>query len=171
MSLVSRAIWCDIIELTDLENVHHGRIGYYLECALVLHQQVPTLLGQLPSALRTLVQNDFLLSRALLRSLKAAIEHDNTGIDDAIRKTWPGFARLANTTWHPVAGTPWVTCRTSTSQGMQSRVVHVNLLDGSIYVDGASFQALPKDILQHSLYQEVFPTRVCIASSSTNDLC
>ena len=34
MSLVSRAIWCDIIELTDLENVHHGRIGYYLECAL-----------------------------------------------------------------------------------------------------------------------------------------
>ncbi|KAL1693689.1 hypothetical protein GGG16DRAFT_88362 [Schizophyllum commune] len=136
-----------------------GAVSDYLECALVLHQQVPTHLGQLPSALRTLVQNDFLLSRALLRSLKAAIEHDNTGIDDAIRKTWPGFARLANTTWHPVAGTPWVTCRTSASQGMQSRVVHVNLLDGSIYVDGASFQALPKDILQHSLYQEVFPTR------------
>ncbi|KAL1666071.1 hypothetical protein GGF50DRAFT_99825 [Schizophyllum commune] len=134
-------------------------VSDYLECALVLHQQVPPRLSQLPSSLRALVQNDLLSSRALLRALKAAIENDNTGIDDAIRKTWPGFARLTNTTWHPVAGTPWVTCRTSTNQGMQSRVVHVNLLDGSIYVDGASFQALPQSILQHSLYQEVFPAR------------
>ncbi|TRM56132.1 hypothetical protein BD626DRAFT_587475 [Schizophyllum amplum] len=131
-------------------------VSDYLECCIVLHQQLPSDLSKLPQELRALVENDIQLSVSLLDSLQNAILNGNTGIDTAVRKIWPGFARSARTAWRQVPGTRWVTCRTSTER---DRTVHVHLLDGSIQVDGASFQALPSDILSHPLYQEIFPSQ------------
>ncbi|KAL1736788.1 hypothetical protein EV714DRAFT_242226 [Schizophyllum commune] len=128
----------------------------YLECCLVLHQNLPLQLSKLPISLRILAQQDVDLSVCLLSPLLDAITSGNDGIDGAIRNTWPAFARDAGAAWTRIPESRWVTCRTSASQ---PRTVHFDVLGGAIFVDGASFQALPSDILGHPLYQEVFPSQ------------
>ncbi|TRM60657.1 hypothetical protein BD626DRAFT_461059 [Schizophyllum amplum] len=149
----------DTYHVHDRVFLSANAVSDYLECSLVLHQQLPPQLSKLPVTLRNLVQNDVELSISLFHPLLEAINNNGNGIDEAIRRTWPGFVRRTDTSWHHIPSTHWVTCRTSTRGGMQSRTVHVNLLNGSIYVDGASFQALPTDILHHPLYQEIFPSQ------------
>ncbi|KAL1679094.1 hypothetical protein EV122DRAFT_210576 [Schizophyllum commune] len=130
----------------------------YLQCSLVLNQNLPSKLKRLPAPLRILVQQDMQLSVDLVEELIAALDNGNMGIDKAICKAWPGFVRSATMTWSRVLRTHWVACRTS-SDGAQAKTVHFDILGGALYVDGASFQALPREILEHPLYLEVFPAQ------------
>ncbi|KAL1748426.1 hypothetical protein HDZ31DRAFT_29860 [Schizophyllum fasciatum] len=149
----------------DTYRAHEGvfdsadALSDYLECCIVLYQYLPVRLAKLPDPLRILVQQDKYLSIILFSSVLSAISSSNGGIDSAVRRAWSGFSRSASSTWMQISGTHWVSCRTSESEGKQSKTVHFDILGGALYVDGISVQALPSEILQHSTYQEFFPTQ------------
>ncbi|KAI5896513.1 uncharacterized protein SCHCODRAFT_02569139 [Schizophyllum commune H4-8] len=136
-----------------------GAVADYLECGFILRQHLPHLLSTLPEPLCALARQDAKLSLLLLDPLMAALEKDSGGLDLAVGKVWEGFQR-SRRNWRWARQSCWVACRTSTRQGMQARTLHVDLVKGAIFVDGASFQALPHEILQHRLYKEVFPKQV-----------
>ena len=79
------------------------------------------------------------------------------GIDLAVHNVWPGY-QPGPGRWqqeqHPHSH--WLVSTTAETAGRQSRIVRINLLDGSFLVDGRPLGILPEEILGHPLYKRVF---------------
>jgi hypothetical protein len=109
-----------------------------------------------------MVEKDIVLSAEVSGLLRAAINSNNFGLDEAIRcDTWQTFRRNIHVPWEPI-GDHWMTCETSSEGNALVRYVYLNLYDGTVLVDGKTIGGLPKDILRHSLFQTLFPNQVCL---------
>jgi hypothetical protein len=132
----------------------------FIDSAMVLQNIVPPNLSSLSVPLRYVAEKNIVLSAQVFDMLRAAVDSDNFGLDNAIRcNTWQAFRRDTCVSWKPI-GDRWMTCQTS-SEG-NARVCHVyfNLHDGTFLVNGKRIGGLPKDILGHSLFRSLFPNQV-----------
>ena len=115
------------------------------------------------------------LSLILEESLRDAIQAkrpiqasstSGLGVDYAVQMVWPQY-RPSTCGWSPQSpNSEWLV-----TEDRRSQTVHVNLLDGSILVDGKLIgNKLPKDITENSIYQELFgKPEVCgISTSNAN---
>ena len=99
------------------------------------------------------------LSVAIEKVVKDVILSDvsDRGIDLAVHNIWPGY-RPGPGRWqqeqHPHSH--WLVSTTPETAGRQSQIVRINLLDGSLLVDGRPLGILPLEILGHPLYKRVF---------------
>jgi hypothetical protein len=132
----------------------------FIDSAIVLQNILPANLSSLSSPLRYMVEKDVVLSAEVLNVLKTAIDSNNLGLDNAIRRnTWQAFQRDPCVPWHPI-GDRWMTCQTSTESNAQVCFVYLNLYDGTFLVDGKTIGGLPKEILGHSFFQALFQNQV-----------
>ena len=135
-------------------------LSIFIKCAIVLQNNTPGNIISLPTHLRYLVERDIVLSVDVIDLLVEAVFRDNASMEEAIRYVWQGFRRDPSLPWKKV-GDRWTSCKTdSRGRTHESRHVIVNLLDGTVLVDGKTISNLPKRILQHSLFQAVFPKQV-----------
>ena len=109
---------------------------------------------------RVLLERDHRLAHALEKVLINAIQADtpDSGIDLAVRKSWPGH-RPGTRRWKALdpLNSHWIECQTGTTRGQQSQIVHVNLLDGSLLVDGWRIgERLPSAITKDPVYSVIF---------------
>ena len=109
---------------------------------------------------RILQERDRRLSHTLEEVLKNAIQADtpDLGVDLAVQKRWPGY-RPGIRRWEPLdcPNSPWISCHTGATGDQQSQKVHVNLLDGSLVVDGQPIgDRLPSAITDHPVYRIIF---------------
>ena len=77
------------------------------------------------------------------------------GIDLAVRKVWSGY-RAGSRRWARLQGqdTPWLSCETAATSDRRSQTVQVNILDGSLLVDGKPIgNRLPAEFHWGSLSQ------------------
>ena len=107
-----------------------------------------------------LLDRDCRLSHALEGVLRDAIQADtpDLGIDLAVRKSWPGY-QPGTRRWKPLdhPNSHWLACQTGETDNRRSQMVHVNLLDGSLLVDGRPIgERLPSAITKHSVYRVIF---------------
>ena len=109
-----------------------------------------------------LLDRDRRLSLILERSLRDTIRADTTdlGVDHAIQLVWPGF-RPGLRRWESLQppNSRWLMCETTTARGRDSQLVHVNLLDGSLLVDGKPISIgskLQSVVTWDSMYLELF---------------
>ena len=91
--------------------------------------------------------------------LRDVIQADvsDRGIDLAVRDIWPGYQpgpRRWESEQHP--NSHWLACTTAATANRRSQIVRVNLLDGSLLVDGRPLGGLPREIREHPLYKQVF---------------
>ena len=99
------------------------------------------------------------LSVAMEEVMKDVILSDvsDRGIDLAVHNIWPGY-RPGPRRWqqeqHPHSH--WLVSATAETAGRQSQIVRINLLGGSLLVDGRPLGILPHEILEHPLYKRVF---------------
>ncbi|KAJ7035592.1 hypothetical protein C8F04DRAFT_1258798 [Mycena alexandri] len=135
----------------------HAATTIFMRCAITLHTNVPQDLHVLPSALRYLLERDVITATGALEPLMHAIFQNGESLDDAVVRTWEGFRR-DSAPWREV-GERWVACATFASSDRQNRSVYLNLVDGSLLVDGQAQGTLPKQILEHSLFKRIFPNR------------
>ena len=132
----------------------------FIDSAIVLQNIMPISLSSLSSPLRYMVERDVVLAAEVCEPLRAAINSNNVGLDDAIRSnTWCSFRRNAQVPWKLI-GDRWMTCETSSGGQTQVCYVHLNLYNGTFLVNGKTIGGLPKDILGHSLFQALFPSQV-----------
>ena len=99
------------------------------------------------------------LSVAIEEVVKDVILSDvsDRGIDLAVHNIWPGY-QPGPGRWqqkqHPHSH--WLVSTAAETAGRQLRTVCINLLDGSLLVDGRPLGILPQEILEHPLYNRVF---------------
>ena len=99
------------------------------------------------------------LSVAIEGVLRDVILSDvsDRGIDLAVRNIWPGY-QTGPTRWKPeqYPHSHWLVSTTAATANAHSQTVHINLLDGSLLVDGRPLGMLPQEIREHSLYKNIF---------------
>ena len=109
---------------------------------------------------RALLNHSRRLSLVLESSLKDAIQADTTdlGVDRAVQVVWPGY-RPSPRRWRSLQppNSRWLLCETAPTSERCSQKVHVNLLDGSLLVDGKPISdKLPSDVTSDPIYRELF---------------
>ena len=102
------------------------------------------------------------LSLILEGRLRDAIQADPTdlGVDRAVEMVWPGY-RPSPSRWEPLQSpnSQWLVCETASTAEGCSQMVHINLLDGSLLVDGKPISMgnnLPSYVTSNSTYRELF---------------
>ena len=106
-----------------------------------------------------LLERDCRLSFQLEGILRDAILVDPSdyGVDLAVAKIFttyqPGIHR-----WEQLQSpnTRWLTCKTEAGVDRPSQIIHLNLLDGELRVDGQPGGGLPRAIRDSQEYQEIF---------------
>ena len=133
-------------------------IKVLLSSAILIHDHTPSNISCLPAYSRLLLDRDRRLSLALSNIISDVIQLNSSGqgIDLAIGWVWPEYR--PGSKWAPLhnPNSRWFSCRTASTTGQSSQVVHYNLLDGSLLVNGKSLGRLPNKILRHPLYNLIF---------------
>ncbi|KAG8799079.1 hypothetical protein FRC17_007232 [Serendipita sp. 399] len=104
------------------------------------------------SAAQTLVIRDHVLSYRLEPFITAASEISPV-LDDIAIKSWPSHVKGNSWSQLPSKGGRWWKTTTSSSS---HQTVHVNIIDGTLLVNGKTANKLPPEYLSHSSYQDVF---------------
>ena len=117
-----------------------------------------------------LLDRDCHLSLILEGSLRDAIQADTSGlgVDRAIQVVWPSY-RPSLSRWDLLQSpnSRWLVCETAPSGHKRSQMVHVNILDGSVLIDGKLMSGgLPSNITSNPMYCDLFDN-VCSISVST----
>ena len=131
-------------------------VDILLSSAILIHDHTPSKVSCPYSQL--LLDRDRRLSLALEDALRDLIQADSNdeGIDRAIRRIWHDYR--PGSVWTPlyIPNSRWVSCTTASTTDQDSQQVHLNLLDGSLLVDGKPLGRLPAQILRHPLYNLIF---------------
>ncbi|KAJ7221940.1 hypothetical protein C8J57DRAFT_1593700 [Mycena rebaudengoi] len=158
---------CRSTYAVDSQTLRHilndpAAVSMFVQCAIAIQNNSPPRIQALPPALRYLVQRDVIFSiETVLPLIDAANSHGGEGLDDAVHSVWEGFRRDSSP-WR-VHADRWVTCITSPGNGRQIRHVCVDLVDGSLLVDGKAQGTLPKEMLRHPIFRSVFPSQASVA--------
>ena len=129
-----------------------------LSSAILLHDHTPSKVSYLSAHSQLLLDRDRRLSLVLSNVVSNVIQADSSdeGIDLAVGWVWPEYR--PGSKWTPLKNpnSRWLSCKTASTSDQSSQVVHFNLLDGSLLVNGQPLGRLPNHILHHPLYNLIF---------------
>ena len=129
-----------------------------LSSAILIHDHTPSDVSHLPTYSQLLIDRNRRLSLALESAVRDVIQTDSSdpGINLAVRWIWSDYR--PGSKWTPLQepNSRWLSCTTAPTDDQSSQEVHLNLLDGSLLVDGKPLGRLPNEILQHLLYNTIF---------------
>ena len=85
------------------------------------------------------------------------IEKDDMAIDLAVTCIWPTYRHDSG--WHKngPADCSWFTCSILGTDGQKSQQIWLDILDGSLLVDGKTVGRLPNNIRESPLFTSIFP--------------
>ena len=129
-----------------------------LSSAMFIRDHTPSDVSGLSTYSQLLIDRDRHLSLALEDVLNDVIQNSadgDEGVDLAIRRVWHNYR--PGSVWTPSCpNSRWFWCTTTPTAKERSQVVHFNLLDGALLVDGKPLGRLPSEILRHQLYNQIF---------------
>ena len=126
------------------------------ECSIIVHDRCPAVTDGLPASLKAMLQRHWRLSHFLEPVLRKEIMADRDGIDITIRRVWAGYRPGRD--WVGI-GSPsdrWIWTETSSEGDYSAMIVHYNILDGSLLVNGSPLTRLLKAYETHQTYCRVF---------------
>ena len=133
-------------------------IEVLLSSIIIIHDHTPSKVSCLPAHSQLLLERDRHLSLALETVVSEVIQADygNEGIDLAVGRVWPHYR--PGSKWTPLQNpnSRWFSCTTASTVDQLSQVVHLNILDGSLLVNGNLLGRLPIEIQRHPLYNLIF---------------
>ena len=130
-------------------------IAVVIECSIIVHDRCPAVIEDLPAAMQTLLRRHWRLSYVLEPILREWIVEHRDGLDTTVRRLWAGY--IPGSTWiaSEAPNERWLVTETS-SEGGPSMLVHYNLLDGSLLVNGSSLARLPRAYESHPTFRRLF---------------
>lgn len=125
-------------------------------CAIVLYDNTPTTLADIPPELKMLLYRDRRLSHFLEPWLCRRVCEDRIGLDQAITAIWTGYR--PGSEWQKLTSPNdrWLASSTRLPNGQISQYVHLNLLEGRLLINGKPLGRLPLSILNNPLYIRLF---------------
>lgn len=131
-------------------------IAVVTECSIIVHDRCPAVTDDLPAPIKTLLRRHWRLSYVLEPFLRKRILGVCNGLDRTIGRLWAGY----------VAGSPWTALETpserwlvtemSIEDSSSSMLVHFNLLEGSLLVNGSPLTRLPRSYESHPTFRRLF---------------
>jgi len=156
-----------IVEVTQLLKTS-GDLEILLSCAIIIQDNTPAKLDTLSEMSRLLIERDHHLSWKLWPQINDTIEKGNKGIDLAVKRVWPTYRQGSH--WHRCgsASCSWFTSTTLKCAGQEPQKLHLDILYGSLLVDGKTVGKLPNTIQQHSHFTTIFPNVSIFCLTWTN---
>lgn len=143
------------VNVTHIASVFNGSQDVEdLTTALLLAQENAPL-GDLQPHTKEMAFRGFEISRALEQSFRTLIPNMSSAITAAITDKCTSLS-LEHGWSLPQeynSSSPWIENRTS---GLDSRLVHFNILTGELLVQGQQVQRIPDEIARDPLYQQLF---------------
>ena len=149
----------DVGEATDTMQFLNSPkdVEILLSCAIIIHDNTPAKLDTLSEMSRLLLERDRRLSWKLWPKIIDAVEKGSKGIDLALKRVWPIYRRGSRWDKYGSADGSWFTSTTLKCAGQESQKLHLDILDGSLLVDGKAVGRLPHTIQKNRLFMAVFP--------------
>lgn len=141
------------------------------ECMITAHDRYPVSTGELSSYLKVQLRLSFRISHRMENILARATALAPEGLDRTVTQLWNGYE--AGSPWRSMKSprSRWMNAKTSADNGRASNVVHFNLLDGTLLVDGLPLTRLPEKYERHATHRRLFAERVVeVVPSSINDM-
>ena len=155
----------------DVDPSHLGRLLTFdsdvkemVYCLILAHDNTPA--NSPSSDLRHLLARDSRLSHSSLSALWDIARGRRKGLDDAILEVWSDYQ--CGTDWIrlPEPNDRWLTTTTTASSSSLPSTIHLNLLDGTLLINGTLLKRLPSAIVQHATYKRILGS-VCKRASYT----
>ena len=117
-------------------------------CAVIVHDNTPSILNDDPYLVRLLNRHSRLL-HILEPFLCKYVKSGLLGFDRGLASLWPGFHRKVSSNWQvlPAPNTRWISC---IAEGGQK--IHYDLLTGQLLIGGKPLGKLPQEIIEHPTY-------------------
>jgi hypothetical protein len=132
-------------------------IAVYVECGIILHDNISTIAEDSSQALKRVLDRDRRLAHMLEPLVREQIVASKTGIDQAVHAIWSSYREGSDWEALDSPNERWVTC--CTGQGDQTEEpqdVHLDLLSGELLINGKPLGRLPKSITGHHSYLRLF---------------
>jgi len=131
-------------------------IAVVTECSIIVHDRCPAVTDCLPRAVKTMLERHEKLCHLLEPILSEKILAERRGIDSTLRRVWAGYC--PGRPWAAVESPSerWLVTETSTEGGFSPMIVHYNVLDGSLLVNGLPLTRLPQHYELHCTYRRLF---------------
>ncbi|CCA73756.1 hypothetical protein PIIN_07711 [Serendipita indica DSM 11827] len=131
--------------------IHAGMVGSRIFARPSLH-----------GGLSILVHRDRRLALKLLDHVEKACKRDQSILNDAVKQVWPSYSPSSSWTHVANRGSRWWSTTTAQRAGHTPLIIHLNLLDGILLINGKSSNVLPREIMCHAVYRELFQDQVSL---------
>ena len=125
-----------------------------LSCAIIIHDNTPAKLDALSATSRLLISRDRRLAWKLEQTVRDTIMERNDGINLAVKCVWP--ACPDGLRWAGFENCSWFTSNPPVSEGDQSQKISLDVLEGSLLVNGRALGRLPLHFQQDLLFTYIF---------------
>ncbi|MCJ1353709.1 MAG: hypothetical protein MMC33_003696 [Icmadophila ericetorum] len=134
-----------------------GSVEAITECSIITHDHCPVGQKRLPVSIRTLLRRFRRISHAVERSLRVHIlntQHNHDGLKSTIRLLWAAYR--PSTQWEALDQPceRWLKSEAS-SHSEDTVLVHYNILDGTLLLNGCPLARLPRQYEAHDTYKRL----------------
>ena len=141
---------------TDLD------LNTWITCSMHVRNNFPSHTASIPHDIYRLVLRDMKTTFAVRPvAIRLLLEDKSTGLDLAVAQIWSAFTPGPGN-WINLEAPDDRSLRTETESSAErpSQLIHYNLLDGELLVDGKPLGRLPKDYVSSELYLRVLGAQV-----------
>lgn len=140
-------------------------IAILIECSIMIYDNSPPQLDTMSPDFIRLCRRDERFASLMQIHLSDVFMRDCRGLNDAISSIWPGYRPSGRWTAIQQPGElwkyqRWMTTTTIADEGQQAQEVHLNLLTGSLLINGKPLGRLPRNITAHPLYTRTFGSKI-----------
>ncbi|TLD29710.1 p-loop containing nucleoside triphosphate hydrolase protein [Venturia nashicola] len=150
------------VDVTDMRDMFstENNLAAFIECAVTIHDICPMLTTGLPQSIQHSLFHFHKMAQITEPIVYDLVTNDPTGIDHGVGQLWTSYR--PGTSWRAakVGTKEWITTETLGDQTTRSLVIHLNLLTGSLLVDGSPLGRLPSTYETHASYQRLFGAKV-----------
>ena len=125
-------------------------------CSVIVRDNAPVNLHDLPPVSRLLLERDRRLSHFLEPYFRRQVEDHQNGLDGALKRLWPKYQRHTPWTVLESPSSRWLKCETAPSDDPSCQIILFNMLTGRLLVDGKPLARLPNSFMRHPSYVVLF---------------
>ena len=174
-SLICRKTF--IIEAAQAkDSLQPAALACFLECSFTLKDNLPKnelgYISKMPEATRRLFISDIRLLHRLEAKIRRTIEITPAAVDQAVNSVWAEAKSDSTrkfTTWTfltaPYEG--WITAHSISSTGRLEQDIHINIFEGTFYIDGQPLGRLPDEFTRQGFFRQIFGNRVFLTYPSS----